>query len=185
MTKIAILISGRGSNMEAIVSAINNGKLDAEVCFVGSDNENALGLRTALNLGLKTITYSYKDADNILLWAINEYNVEWLVLAGYMRILSKNFVKNMEGRIVNIHPSLLPSFKGAHAIDDALLYGVKVTGVTIHFVDEFVDHGRILAQRAVEIKEDDTLETLSERIHRLEHSLYPETLSKLFIKEIE
>ena len=185
MTKIAILISGRGSNMEAIINAINSGKLDAEVCFVGSDNENAKGLKTARDMGLETITFDYKEADKVLLWAIHENNVEWLILAGYMRILSKNFVKNMEGRIVNIHPSLLPSFKGAHAINDALQYGVKVTGVTIHFVDEFVDHGRILAQGAVEIKEGDTLETLSERIHRLEHSLYPETLAKLFIKEIE
>jgi len=89
----------------------------------------------------------------------------------------------MEGRIVNIHPSLLPSFKGAHAIKDAIEYGVKITGVTVHLVNEFVDDGKIIAQRAVEIKEDDTLETLSERIHKIEHSLYPGALSKIFIKE--
>ena len=189
MTKIAILISGRGSNMEALANAITNGKLKAEICFVGSDNENAKGLQIARDLGLKTITFSYgeknssKDkAEDTLLQAMSDNNAEWLVLAGFMRVLSKGFIQRMEGRIVNIHPSLLPSFKGTHAIKDAFDYGVKVTGVTIHLVDEFVDSGKILAQGAVEIKEDDTPEKLSERIHRLEHSLYPETLSKLFTK---
>ena len=177
--------------MEAIVGAINDGYLNAEVCFVGSDNENAKGLQTARDLRLKTLILSYEEsvekniskgkAEEALIRAISDNNVEWLVLAGYMRILSKDFVRRMEGRIVNIHPSLLPSFKGAHAIKDAFEYGVKVTGVTIHLVDEFVDNGKILAQTAVEIKDDDTLETLSERIHKIEHSLYPETLSKLFI----
>ena len=190
MTKIAVLISGRGSNMEAIISAINNGKLGAEVCFVGSDSENAKGLQTARDLGLKTLIFSYgeknslkDEAEKDLLNALHENGAEWLILAGFMRVLSKNFVERMEGRIVNIHPSLLPSFKGAHAIADALAYGVKVTGVTVHLADEFVDSGRILAQRAVEIKEGDTLDTLAERIHEVEHSLYPETLEKLFIKE--
>ena len=193
MTRIAILISGRGSNMEALVSAINNGKLEAEVCFVGSDNENAKGLQIARDMGLKHILFPYGEsrggnfskgeAEEAMLRAIHENNAEWLVLAGFMRILSKDFVKRMEGRIVNIHPSLLPSFKGTHAIKDAFEYGVKVTGVTIHLVDEFVDNGKILAQKAVEIKEEDTLETLTERIHEIEHSLYPETLSKLFAKE--
>jgi phosphoribosylglycinamide formyltransferase-1 len=189
MTKIAILISGRGSNMEAIVNAINNGKLDAEVCFVGSDNENAKGLQTARNFGLKTLTFSYginnssiDRAEEELLRSIKENKAEWLILAGFMRVLSKDFVKQLEGRIVNIHPSLLPSFKGTHAINDALQYGVKITGVTIHFVDELVDNGKIIAQRAVEIKENDTLESLSERIHETEHSLYYETLSRLFEK---
>jgi formyltetrahydrofolate-dependent phosphoribosylglycinamide formyltransferase len=189
-TKIAILISGRGSNMESIVEAIENGKLDAEICFVGSDNERAKGLQTARGLGLKTLTFSYDEsggnnsskgrAEEDILRAIREDGAEWLVLAGFMRILSKEFVKQVDGRIVNIHPSLLPSFKGANAINDAFLFGVKITGVTVHIVDEFVDHGKILAQRPVEIKEDDTLESLSERIHVIEHSIYHETLSKLF-----
>ena len=188
MTRIAILISGRGSNMEALVDAINNGKLDAEVCFVGSDNENARGIQVARGMGLKTRIFSYEannsvQAEETMLRDINENKVEWLILAGFMRVLSKDFVKRMEGRIVNIHPSLLPSFKGAHAIDDAFRHGVKVTGVTIHLVDEFVDNGKIIAQRAIEIKDDDTAETLSERIHKIEHSLYPETLSKLFTKK--
>ena len=192
MTKIAILISGRGSNMEAIVNAINSGKLSAEVCFIGSDNENAKGLQIAHDFGLKTIIFSYDEsgvknfskvkAEESLLRAIHENNAEWLVLAGFMRVLSKDFVKRMEGRIVNIHPSLLPSFKGFRAIKDALEYGVKITGVTIHFADEFADNGKIIAQRAVEIREDDTQDKLLERIHKTEHSLYPETLSKLFTK---
>ena len=193
LTKIAILISGRGSNMEAIVNAINSGKLGAKVCFVGSDNENAKGLQTAHDFGLKTLIFSYEEsggknsskikAEEDLLRAIHENKAEWLILAGFMRILSKKIVKQMEGKVINIHPSLLPSFKGAHAIHDALLYGVKITGVTVHFVDEFVDSGKIIAQTAVEIEEDDSLESLSERIHKIEHSLYPETLSKLFVKE--
>ena len=189
MTRIAILISGRGSNMEALANAINNGKLDAEVCFVGSDNENAKGLQVARDMGLKTRIFPYgannsDQAEETMLRDINENKVEWLILAGFMRVLSKNFVKRMEGRIVNIHPSLLPSFKGAHAINDAFQYGVKITGVTIHIVNEFVDNGKIIAQRAIVIREDDTIESLSERIHKIEHSLYPETLSKLFtIKE--
>jgi phosphoribosylglycinamide formyltransferase-1 len=190
MTKIAILISGRGSNMEALANAICSGKLDAEICFVGSDNENAKGLQIANDLGLRTCIFSYGEndsskekAEEALLRDIRESKAEWLILAGFMRVLSKGFVKHMEGRIVNIHPSLLPSFKGAHAIKDALEYGVKVTGVTVHLADEFVDNGKILAQMAVEIKEDDTLEKLTERIHKIEHSLYHETLSKLFVKE--
>jgi phosphoribosylglycinamide formyltransferase-1 len=190
MTKLAILISGRGSNMEAIANAINNGKLAAEICFVGSDNEYAMGLQIARDFGLKTMVFSYNEnevgnssmdkAEAALLNAIHENKAEWLILAGFMRVLSKNFVGHMKGRIVNIHPSLLPSFKGAHAINDALLYGVKVTGVTVHLVDEFVDNGVIIAQRAVEIEEGETLDELSERIHKVEHSLYHETLSKLF-----
>jgi len=175
--------------MEAIINAINSGKLKAEVCFVGSDNKNAKGLQTARDFGLQSLMFSYgeknslKDiAESDLLRALRENGAEWLVLAGYMRMLSKSFVEQMEGRIVNIHPSLLPSFKGTHAIDDAFEFGVKVTGVTIHLVDEFMDNGAILAQRAVEIKDDDTIETLSERIHEIEHALYHETLSKLFRK---
>ena len=188
-------MSGQGSNMEALVNAINDGKLKAEVCFVGSDNENAKGLQIARDLGLKTVTFSYDEngaknsskgkAEEALLLAIREYKAEWLVLAGFMRVLSKSFVSNMEGRIVNIHPSLLPSFKGTRAISDALEYGVKVTGVTVHLVDEFVDNGKIIAQRAIEIEDDDTLPKLSERIHRVEHSLYYETLSKLFTNKGE
>jgi len=195
MTRIAILISGRGSNMEALVNAINDRKLLAEVCFIGSDNENAAGLHIARNLGLKTITFSYEEsegknslkdkAEEALLQAIHENKADWLVLAGFMRVLSSSFVRHMKERIVNIHPSLLPSFKGTRAIKDALEYGVKITGVTVHLVDEFVDNGKIIAQRAVEIEEGDTLEKLSERIHRIEHSLYHETLSKLFAKRGE
>ena len=195
MTKIAILISGRGSNMEAIINAIKNGKLNAEVCFIGSDNADARGLQIARGLGLITRVFSYDEsgarnsskgkAEDYLLRAIRENNVEWLVLAGFMRVLSKDFVKQMEGRIVNIHPSLLPCFKGAHAINDAYTHGVKITGVTIHLVDELVDNGRIIAQSAVEIKEDDTLESLTERIHKTEHVLYPETLSKLFTNGVK
>jgi len=195
MVRIAILISGRGTNMEALVNAINDGKLLAEVCFVGSDNENAVGLQIARDFGLKTITFSYEEsegknslkdkAEEAILQAIHENKADWLVLAGFMRVLSKSFVRHMKERIVNIHPSLLPSFKGTRAIKDALEYGVKVTGVTVHLVDEFVDNGKIIAQRAVEIEEGDTLEKLSERIHRIEHSLYHETLSKLFAKRGE
>lgn len=182
--QIAILISGSGTNMLAIAEAVHAGELDAEISFVGSDKENAEGLAKAAGLGLKTKTFSYKNgrsnAEEAIAEAVMATDTQWIVLAGYMRILSPDFVKRFTGQIINIHPSLLPAFKGAHAIDDAWNYGVKITGVTIHIVDELVDHGKILAQGAVEITDSDTLDTLRAKIHEIEHKLYKATLKKLF-----
>lgn len=182
--RAAILISGSGTNMTALAEAVAAGELNAEITFVGSDKENAAGLEKAEKLGLRTEVFSYKNgkskAEDAITASLTESGSEWVILAGYMRILSADFVKKYRERIVNIHPSLLPAFPGAHAIDDAWNSGVKVTGVTIHLVDELVDHGRILAQRAVEITDEDTLETLEAKIHRTEHQLYKSALKKLF-----
>lgn len=182
--RIAILISGSGTNMLALAKAVASGELNAEIVFVGSDMESAAGLDKARHLGLETRHFSYKEgkenAERAIIKAAEDAGVRWIVLAGYMRILSPAFVRRFKHRIINIHPSLLPSFPGAHGIEDAWKYGVKITGVTIHEVDELVDHGAILAQEAVEIADDDTLTTLEEKIHRVEHKLYKATLKRHF-----
>lgn len=185
--RIAILISGRGSNMIALADAIDKGLLRASVAFVASDREDAAGLDAARKRKFDTLVLPYqrtgnpsREAAEQVLWdKLCSANVEWLILAGFMRILSGGFVSRMSGRIVNIHPSLLPSFPGAHAIQDALNHGVKVTGVTVHQVDERVDHGPILAQRAVSIEDGETFDSLSIKIHAAEHLLYHETLQLL------
>lgn len=182
--RIVILISGSGTNMTALAEAAAAGELDAEIAFVGSDNENAAGLEKARGLGLRASFFSYKEgkaaAEEEIAKAAEAARADWIILAGYMRILSPAFINRFAGRIINIHPSLLPAFPGARAIDDAWEYGVKVTGVTVHIVDELVDHGLILAQKAVEICDDDTRETLEAKIHKTEYALYKSTLNKLF-----
>jgi len=182
--RMAVLISGTGSNMEALLKACIAGELEAETAFVGSDNVEAKGLATAGALGAETRVFPYRAAkeaaERAIVEAVEYMKADWIVLAGFMRILSPAFVRRFAGRIVNIHPSLLPAFPGAHGIRDAWEYGVKVTGVTVHLVDEGVDSGKILAQRAVEIAPCDTLNTLKEKIHKVEHILYKETLRKLF-----
>lgn len=182
--RIAILISGSGTNMLAIAEAVRSGELDAQITFVGSDKKEAPGLAKAEQLGLAVIFFSYKNgkaaAEKEIAGMVDSTDTDWIVLAGYMRILSADFTGRFAGRIINIHPSLLPAFPGAHAINDAWNYGVKVTGVTIHIVDELVDHGKILAQRAVQIDDGDTLETLEDKIHKTEHQLYKAVLKQLF-----
>lgn len=189
-TKIAILISGTGSNMRVIIEACRNGSLDAEPVIVISDNPNAPGLAKARELGVSVMSAVYEKGvareknEELIARAIDEAGAEWIVLAGFMRILSPSFVSRYRGRIVNIHPSMLPSFPGAHALRDALEAGADFAGVTIHIVDELVDHGPILAQREVPIMPGDTEETLAERVHKVEHELYPRTLHQLFHEDI-
>lgn len=182
--KMAVLISGRGTNLAALLEHKQKGDLFAEIAFVGSDNPEAKGLEIASSAGVETLLLPYERgkvfAENCLIEALEEHEVEWLVLAGFMRILSSRFVERFYGRIVNIHPALLPAFPGAHGIEEAWDYGVKVTGVTVHLVDAGVDSGPILAQEPVRVRDDDTLETLEERIHRTEHELYWRTLRDLF-----
>ncbi|MCE5200961.1 MAG: phosphoribosylglycinamide formyltransferase [Synergistaceae bacterium] len=185
--RIAILISGTGTNMEALLKACITGELPAQVSFVGSDRIDAKGLKTAAALGAPTRVFFYdKDgrqaAEKSIANAIEETHTDWIVLAGFMRVLSPGFVRRFEGRIINIHPSLLPSFPGANGIKDAWDAGVTETGVTVHIVDEEVDHGPILAQVKVERKPDDTIETLEERIHAAEHKIYKAALKK-FLEE--
>lgn len=185
MTRIAILISGRGTNMEAICRHTMKGDIDADIVMVCSDNCSAPGLETASRMGYETIVIPYNskkrsDAEKELIEILVRNRIDWIVLAGFMKILSPLFVSRFSGRIVNIHPSLLPSFPGSNSIEDAWSYGVRITGVTIHIVDEKVDHGPILAQKSVHVMDDDTLEDLEKKIHEVEHELYWKTLKSLF-----
>ena len=188
--RLAILISGTGSNMEAIMNACDRGGLVAKIALVISDQPEARGIRTAEKRGVETLVSPYerdvsRQANELpIARAIQEKNIDWIVLAGYMKILSSDFVRTFPGRIVNIHPSLLPAFPGAHAIRDALDGGADYTGVTIHLVDELVDHGPILAQEEVPIYPSDTEESLALRIHEVEHRLYPRTLQQLLHEDI-
>ncbi|MBP6333792.1 MAG: phosphoribosylglycinamide formyltransferase, partial [Aminivibrio sp.] len=159
--------------------------LNARLKFVASDNPEAAGLKTAQKMGFPTEILNYgtegrRGAERQLDSLCSRKKVEWIVLAGFMRILSPEFVTAHRGRIVNIHPSLLPSFPGRDGIGDAWRYGVKITGVTVHLVDEGVDSGPILSQTAVPVRARDTLESLEKRIHRSEHGLYWKTLAALF-----
>lgn len=185
MPKIAIMLSGRGTNMAALARRIASGDLDADIRLVGSDRPDAEGLARAEALSLPTLVLPYREkgkgeAEGLLLEHLEKKGVEWVVLAGFMRILSPRVISHFRDRIVNIHPALLPAFPGTEAIASAWNYGVKVTGVTVHLVDEEMDHGPILAQRCVPIDEGQTLEELEERIHEVEHDIYWRTLKDLF-----
>ena len=183
--KIGILISGRGSNMSAIVEAVQNGQIpNSEVVVVISDKTGAEGLAKAEKRGVKTLTIKRgnrlrEEHDAEIITELKKRNVELVCLAGYMRLLSKDFVRAFPNRIVNIHPSLLPAFKGLDAQRQAIDYGVKVSGCTVHFVDEALDHGAIILQKTVEIADEDTAETLSAKILREEHALYVEAIKRI------
>lgn len=184
MTNMAILISGRGTNMEALACKCKSGELKASISFVASDKPDALGIDKAKAMGLKVLVLPYDKGRSVGEAALEEelikHSVDWIVLAGFMRILSSQFVARHSERIVNIHPSLLPAFPGTQAIRDAFEYGVKVTGVTVHLVDELVDHGPILNQAEVRILDQDSLESLEAKIHEVEHNIYWRTLQDLF-----
>ncbi len=189
--KIGILISGRGSNMTAIVEAVQGGQIpESEVVVVISDKTSAEGLQKANTRGIETLVIiknsrNRAEHDAEILDALKKRNVELVCLAGYMRLLSPEFVHTFPNRILNVHPSLLPSFKGLDAQKQAIEYGVKVSGCTVHFVDENLDHGAIIAQKAVEVYDDDTAETLSARILEHEHALYVEAIKRIVKEEIK
>lgn len=178
MKHLGILISGRGSNMLAIASAIREGRLSAaDIALVISNVADAPGLERARELGLATAVFDHRgykreEHDRRMAAALHERSADVICLAGYMRLLSPWFIRQFEGRILNIHPSLLPAFTGLDAQLQALEYGVKHTGCTVHFVDEQLDHGPIIGQTVVSVAPDDTLQSLSERILEAEHSLY-------------
>ncbi len=180
--RLGVLISGSGTNLQAIIDATEAGTLDARVVLVVSSHESARGLDRAAKHGIEGIfvdraTFdSPRDYNQHLRNLLQERDVDLVVMAGYMRLLGKEVLDAFPMRVVNIHPALLPSFPGAHGISDAFDYGVKVTGVTVHFADEVFDRGPIIAQEAVTIAEDDTLETLEAKIHEVEHRLYPATI---------
>jgi phosphoribosylglycinamide formyltransferase 1 len=189
--KIGILISGRGSNMVAIVEAVQSGRIpDSEVVVVISDKTSAQGLEKAKARGIETIVITRKgwtreEHDAEIIGELKRRNVELVCLAGYMRLLSCDFVAAFPNKIVNIHPSLLPAFPGLNAQRQAVEYGVKISGCTVHFVDDELDHGAIILQKAVEVKDDDTPETLSARILEHEHALYVEAVARIATGKIE
>lgn len=184
---IAVFASGRGTNFAAIIRATKKGKIKANLSLLVCDNPKAGALGRAKRAGIKIALVerekfaSIRDFEDRIIQLLEENKIELIALAGFMRILSPEFVQRYQGRILNIHPALLPSFKGAQGIKDAFDYGVKVTGVSVHFVDEKMDHGPIILQQALKIEENDTLESLERKIHKIEHKLYPKAI-QLFVE---
>jgi phosphoribosylglycinamide formyltransferase-1 len=185
MKRLAILLSGRGSNFLAIAAAVRGGALpNAEIAVVLSNKDDAPGLASARALGLTALGIPSKgrpreEHDAAMIAALHQHRVDLVCLAGYMRIISPAFVAAFPNRILNVHPSLLPAFPGLDAQRQALDYGAKVAGCTVHFVDERVDHGVIVLQRAVPVHDDDTAETLAARILVEEHRAYPEAIARV------
>lgn len=189
MKRIGILLSGRGSNFEAIANNIKSGKIaDAEIAVVISNREDAGGIEIARSRGLETMVIPSKgkareDHDREMVAALQKHHVDLICLAGYMRLLSPWFVKQFPHKILNIHPSLLPAFPGLEAQQQAFAYGVKVTGCTVHFVDEELDHGPIIVQKAVAVHDGDDEHTLAERILEQEHVAYSEAINLVLNRE--
>ena len=188
MKKIAVLLSGRGSNFKAIYESIENKYIkNTYISVVISNKEDAKGLAFAKEKGIDAIFVNPKefssrqDYDMRVADIIDSYNPDLICLAGYMRIVSEKFVKRFQNKLINIHPSLLPSFPGLDAQKQAVEYGVKFSGCTVHFVDEKVDHGAIILQSAVEVRDDDDEDSLSSRILKEEHKLYSKAV-KLFLE---
>ncbi len=185
MTKpipIAVLVGGSGSNLQAIIDAIESGKLNAEIKVVLSHNPEAYALKRCEKHKLQAVIHNHKSYSNrdefekAVLQTIIESGVELICLAGFMRLLSPKFVARFSNKIVNIHPALLPSFPGLHAQKQAFEYGVKVSGCTVHFVNEYLDAGPIICQAIVPVKENDTEETLAAKILEQEHKIYSEAI---------
>lgn len=181
--RLGILVSGNGSNLQALMDAVgSNHSFPAEVALVLSNEPQAFALERARKKGVPTAVVDHRkfssrgDFEDGLIVELETAGVEAVILAGFMRILSSKFVKRFAGRILNIHPALLPSFPGTHAIQQAWDYGVRVTGVTVHFVDEGTDTGPIILQESVGLAPKETLETLEEKIHSIEHRLFPEAV---------
>jgi len=185
MHRLGILLSGRGSNFLAIATAIREGRLrNTEIVCVLSNKPDAPGLATARDLGLPALAipsqgYTRAEHDEKLIAHLRDRQVDLVCLAGYMRIITPCFVKAFPNSILNVHPSLLPAFPGLDAQHQALDYGAKIAGCTVHFVDEAVDHGVIILQKAVPVHDDDTADTLSARILEQEHLAYPEAIARI------
>ena len=185
-TRIGVISSGRGENLRYILQATRSGYLPAEVRIVLADQKDAGALRIAGEYGVKAVFVdpagrSRQDYDQVLLEHLVREGVELVVLTGFMRILSKNFVEHYRNKILNIHPALLPAFRGMNAFQQALDYGVKWTGTTIHLVDEDVDHGPIIYQMPVPVKDDDTYQSLKAKVQKAEYEAYPKAI-KMFIE---
>jgi len=190
LKKLGILLSGRGSNFEAIADSIAGGRLKAEIAIVISNRAEAPGLESAKRRGLNTKLMPSQgrvreEHDAEVVAALREAQVDLVCLAGYMRLLSAGFIRAFPHRIVNIHPSLLPAFPGMEAQKQALEYGVKVSGCTVHFVDEHLDHGAIILQKTVPVLDSDQVHSLSARILEQEHAAYSEAIALVLSGEIE
>jgi phosphoribosylglycinamide formyltransferase 1 len=180
--RLGVLISGSGTNLQAIIDESEAGVLDAKVAVVISNQAEARGLKRAEHHGIDAVHIdrlaydSPKAYNHAILEALRTHDVDLVVMAGYMRLLGREVLEAFENRVVNIHPALLPSFAGANGIHDAFDHGVKITGVTVHFANEIFDEGPIIAQEPIPISEVDTVETLEAKIHEVEHELYPRVL---------
>lgn len=185
--RLAVLASGYGSNLQAIINAVQNGEVEGRVVVVISDQRDAYALQRARDEGIEALfldphSFSGRDPyDREIITQLQKRHVELVLLAGFMRLLSSHFVKEFKDRIMNIHPSLLPAFPGLDGVKQALAYSVKVTGCTVHFVDEGLDTGAIILQEAVNVYDRDTEDSLHQRIHAVEHRLYPRAV-QLFIQ---
>lgn len=183
--KIGVLISGSGTNLQALIDAIKMGELDAEIVLVVSSRPSAAGLKRAAAAGIPTLALSKEiyadpwDADEVIATELKRAGAEYIVMAGYMRKVHEPLLALWPDRVVNIHPALLPSFQGAHGIQDAYDRGVKVTGVTVHFANAVYDQGPIIAQEPVRVEEGWTVEELEAAIHEVEHRLYPHVIQLL------
>jgi len=181
--RLGVLLSGRGSNLQAIIDAIAERRLDATIAVVISNQKNAGGLERARRVGIETVTLSHRgwssrdDYDRALVSELRSRNVGLVCLAGFMRKVGAPLIDAFPNAVLNIHPSLLPSFPGLHAQQQALDYGVKTSGVTVHFVTAELDAGPIIVQRTVPVRDDDTEETLAARILVEEHHAYPEAIA--------
>ncbi len=187
LLNIAVFCSGNGTNLQAIIDKVREGYIKANLCLVISDRKDAYALVRAKKAKITNFFIDPKkfnsraELDREILKFLKRYNIDLIVLAGFMRVLGTELVRRYKNKILNIHPALLPSFKGTEGIRDALEYGVKVTGPTVHFVDEGVDTGPIILQDAVRIEDEDTKETLARKIHEKEHLVYPKAV-KLFVE---
>lgn len=189
MTKIAVFGSGSGTNFEAIMKWINNGNLQAEVVVMMCDKANAGIIQKAEREGIETFVFDPKAFDSkaayekVLVEKMRSLEVEWVVLAGFMRLVGDELLHAYPNRIINIHPSLLPAYKGKDAIGQAYRAGEKELGVSIHYVDEGMDTGQIIAQKSITLTGNESLDEVEMMIHAVEHRLYPATLEVLFNKE--
>lgn len=188
VARVAVLLSGRGSNFLSLHRAMARGDIPAQIVLVVSNRPDAVGIARAAELGLATAVVPHRgrrrrDHEGEILAALREAEVDWVCLAGYMRLLSPHFVRAFPRRILNIHPSLLPSFPGLDAQHQAFEHGVRVAGCTVHFVDEGLDSGPIVAQRSVMVSDDDSVEDLAARILTEEHHAYPQALRRLLDEE--
>jgi len=184
---IAVFCSGNGTNLQAIIDSREKGRIKAEIKLVVSDTPDCRALKRAKDAGIETLVAerknfkTKKDFEDKIIKSLKEKDIGLIVLAGYMRMLSGDFIKAYENKILNVHPALLPSFKGTQGIKDAFEYGVKITGATVHFVTLDMDAGPIILQSSVKVTEDDTEETLAEAIHEEEHKIYPRAI-QLFVE---